>query len=351
MKPTYTGAELDHRTMPTAVDARLPRRPGASRDRWLLPLALLTIYLVWGSTYLGIAVAIETIPPFLMSAVRFILAGLLLLGWARISERGAFAMPTRRQWRDAFIVGGLLFGVGNGFVGWGEQTVASGIAALLIALVAVWLAVFSRLLHGDRLPRVVGIGIAVGIAGVGLLVWPLGDGPLRLEPFGVAALIVAPMGWANGSIFSARRADLPASPLVATASQMFAGGVVLALESGVTGELGRLHAAVSIESIVALVYLLIFGSLVAFSAYAWLLRHAPLPLIGTYAFVNPVVAVGLGAIVLAEPITPRMLGAAAVIVVGVAVVILGRSRLSISPARDVRAEPPSPLREPASDVA
>src|SRR3990170_3511047 len=147
----------------------------------LLALALLTVYVIWGSTYLGIAIAIETIPPFLMGAIRFLAAGLLLLGWARLREGAAFRLPTRRQWRDALVVGGLLFGVGNALVGWGELTVASGIAALLIALVAVWLAVFSRLLYGDRLPRIVGVGIAVGIGGVALLVWPVG-GIVQLDP-------------------------------------------------------------------------------------------------------------------------------------------------------------------------
>lgn len=327
----------------------MPTRPHPPAG--LLALALLTVYLIWGSTYLGIAIAIETMPPFFMAAARFIAAGLLLFAWARAREGAAFRLPTRRQWRDALVVGGLLFGVGNALVGWGEQTVASGIAALLIALVAVWLAAFSRLLHGDRLPGIVALGIAVGIGGVALLVWPVG-GAAQLDPAGVAALIVAPMGWAIGSIYSARQADLPASPLVATAAQMLAGGVVVAAESAATGELARLGAPISTESVVALAYLLVFGSLVAFSAYAWLLRNAPLPLVGTYAFVNPVVAVALGAIVLAEPITPRMLAAAAVIVAGVALVILGRSRMAAAGRLARPAEgAPSPVSEPAVEVA
>jgi len=317
----------------------------------VLALALLTVYVIWGSTYLGIAIAIETIPPFLMGAIRFLAAGLLLLGWARLREGAAFRLPTRRQWRDALVVGGLLFGVGNALVGWGELTVASGIAALLIALVAVWLAVFSRLLYGDRLPRIVGVGIAVGLGGVALLVWPVG-GVAQLEAAGVAALIVAPMGWAVGSIYSARRADLPRSPLAATAAQMLAGGFVVSIESVATGELGGLGEPFSARSLLALAYLLVFGSLVAFSAYAWLLRNAPLPLVGTYAFVNPVVAVVLGAIVLSEPITPRMVAAAAIIVAGVALVILGRSRMAIQTRAAARAAtPPSPVSEPAVEVA
>ena len=302
----------------------MPKSSAVSSSR--LWLALLTIYVIWGSTYLGIAIAIQSVEPFTQGAIRFTIAGLVLLAWARLRGGASVRLPTRREWRDALIIGGLLFGGGNGLVGWGEQTVPSGIAALLIALVAVWFAVFSRIFYGDRIPLIVGIGIAVGIAGVALLVWPFGstatfDGP------GILALIGSPICWASGSIFAARRAKMPANPMVATASQMLAGGLSLGFLGLVTGEAGRFSLEISTASLLAIGYLLVFGSLVAFSAYSWLLRHAPLPLIGTYAFVNPVVAVALGSIFLSEPITPRMLLAAAVIVVGVALVILGRSRL------------------------
>jgi len=304
--------------------------PSMVPDRSRVWLALLTIYVVWGSTYLGIAVAIETMPPLLMGAIRFGIAGLLLLAWAWFREGAAFRMPTPREWRDALIIGGLLFGGGNGLVGVGEQTVPSGIAAVLIALVAVWFAVFSRIGFGDRVPLVVGVGIAVGIGGVAILAWPVGVGVDRLDPFGVAVLIAAPMFWAAGSIFAARRAQLPSSASVTVAIQMLAGSAVLVVEGLVVGELPRLTANVSLESLISVGYLVVFGSLVAFSAYSWLLRHAPLPLVGTYAFVNPVVAVFLGMVFLAEPLTPRMIIAAAVIVVGVALVILGRGRLRAS---------------------
>lgn len=307
----------------------MPRESAASTTR--LWLALLTIYIVWGSTYLGIAVAIESIPPFLMAAGRFVIAGALLLGWAWLRNGRQIRLPSRREWRDAFIVGGLLFGAANGLVGWGEQTVASGVAALLIALVAVWFAVFSRIFYGDRIPLIVGVGIAIGIAGVGLLVWPFGSSATFDIP-GLLALFASPICWASGSIFAARRAKLPSEPMVATSAQMLAGGVVLFGIGLVTGEASRFSLAITPASALAVLYLITFGSLVAFSAYAWLLRHAPLPLIGTYAFVNPVVAVALGAIFLSEPITPRMLVAAAVIVGGVALVILGRSRLRAAAA-------------------
>ena len=325
----------------------MPRESAASRTG--LWLAMLTIYVVWGSTYLGIAVAIETVPPFLMAGSRFLIAGALLLGWAWFRSGGRLRLPTRREWRDLLIVGALLFGGGNGLVGWGEQTVPSGVAALLIALVAVWFAVFSRVFYGDRIPLIVGVGIAIGIAGVGLLVWPFGSNSMSFDIAGVAALIAAPVCWAAGSVFAARRAKLPADPMVSTAAQMLTGGVVLVVEGLVTGEAGRLSPAISTASLLAIGYLIVFGSLVAFSAYAWLLRHAPLPLIGTYAFVNPVVAVALGAVFLSEPITPRMLIAAAVIVAGVALVILGRGRMRAVQQVQAAVTRPSKLGPAISD--
>ena len=324
----------------------MPRESVTSRSR--LWLALLTIYVIWGSTYLGIAVAIESVPPFLMAGFRFIVAGGLLFGWAWLRQDRQLRLPTRREWRDALIVGALLFGGGNGLVGIGEQTVPSGVAALLIAVIAVWFAVFSRVFFGDRIPLIAGIGIAVGIAGVGLLVWPFGSS-VTFDPFGIAVLIAAPIFWASGSVFAARRATLPKEPAISSGAQMLTGGLVLVVEGLLTGEAGRIGPQITTASILAIAYLVIFGSLVAFTAYAWLLRHAPLPLIGTYAFVNPVVAVGLGAIFLAEPVTPRMLVAAAVIVVGVALVILGRGRLrTATPEAAVR---PAKINAVASESA
>lgn len=314
----------------------MPKSSPVSSSR--LWLALLTIYVIWGSTYLGIAIAIQSVEPFTQGAFRFTIAGLLLLAWARFRASASVRMPTRREWLDALIVGGLLFGGANGLVGWGEQTVPSGIAALLIALVAVWFAVFSRVFYGDRIPLIVGLGIAVGIAGVALLVWPIGSSTAFDGP-GILALVASPICWASGSIFAARRAKLPANPMVATAAQMLAGGLSMAILALVTGEAGRFSVEISTASALAIGYLVVFGSLVAFSAYSWLLRHAPLPLIGTYAFVNPVVAVALGAIFLAEPITPRMVIAAAVIVVGVALVILGRSRIRAAGAAATPRQP------------
>jgi drug/metabolite transporter (DMT)-like permease len=310
-------------------------------------LALLTIYVVWGSTYLGIAVAIESMPPFLMLAIRFALAGGLLLAWEVLRSGRSMVWPTRREVRDSAIVGALLLGIGNGFVAWGEQTVASGIAAILIALMPVWLAVLGWLYFRDRLPRIVLFGIAIGLVGVALLVWPTGDGANAFNLGGIAVLLLSPVGWAHGSLFSARRARLPSRPLVATSLQMLFGAVFLLGEGLVTGELGRFDpSAVTVRSLVALAYLVVIGSMLAFNAYAWLLRHAPLSLIGTYAYVNPVVAVGLGAVILAEPITPRTLLASAVIVAAVAMIVTARSRVMAremaAPEEAVEQEPDEP---------
>ncbi|MBI2762664.1 MAG: EamA family transporter [Chloroflexi bacterium] len=202
--------------------------------------AMATLYVVWGSTYLGIAIAIESIPPFLMLAIRFAIAGSLLVAVEIVRGDLLRVRPSRRQIRDAAIVGALLLGIGNGFVAFGELTVASGIAAMLIALMPVWLAVLGWIYFRDRLPIVVVAGIALGMAGVTLLVWP--QGGVAFEVVGIVALLVSPFGWAHGSLFSARKADLPGRPLTSTAVQMLAGSVVLLIEGVLTGELGALGA-------------------------------------------------------------------------------------------------------------
>lgn len=308
-------------------------------------LALGTVYLVWGSTYLGIAVAIETMPPFLMLAIRFLVAGGLLVAW-ELARHGREALPTRRQLRDSAIVGALLLGIGNGFVAFGEKTVASGIAAILVAMMPLWLGVFGWLYFRDRLSKLAILGVAVGLLGVTLLV--SGGGAAAFDALGIAVLLVAPIGWAHGSLFSAHRAQLPHRALMASGLQMLAGAGVLAIEGVLIGELGRFHPeAISLRSIVALIYLASIGSMLGFNAYAWLLRHAPLSLIGTYAYVNPVVAVALGAIFLAEPISARTLIASAVIVAAVAMIVTARGRA----ARGAEAETPEetfPLDEDAA---
>ena len=307
----------------------MPTEPTRPPERGAIWLGLLVLYVVWGSTYLGIAIAVETIPPFLMAAVRFGIAGTVLMTWSLLRARRAFVAPTRREWRDTIIVGTLLLGGGMGMVAFGEQTIPSGIAALLIAMMPVWVAIFGRAFLGERLPRIAAVGIVVGFVGVAILVGPTILGHTgALDPLGLAAIIVSPISWSLGSLYASHRASLPGQPLVATGTQMLAGGAVLALMAGVTGEFGRFDAnAVSGESIGAVVYLTVIGSLLAFTAYGWLLRVAPLPLIATYAYVNPVVAVILGAVVRNEPIDPRTLVAGAVIIGAVALIVTARGRM------------------------
>lgn len=313
------------------------------RDRLSVWAGLLVLYLVWGSTYLAIAVAIETIPPFTMGSMRYLLAGLLLLSFVALRYRSTLQMPSLVELRDSLIVGALLAAVGNGFVSFAEQTIPSGITALFIALMPAWMAILSWLAFRERLPLVVVIGIVVGLVGVAILAWPVGGPTGSLDPLGLAAVLLSPVGWAIGSLFAARRARLPRPALLATAMQLILGGLTLGLFAVLTGEPARFDpAAVSERSLVAVAYLVTFGSLLAYSAYAWLLAHAPIPRIATYAYVNPVVAVILGAVVLSEPITPRTIVAGAVIVVAVALIVTARHR----PFRDAVA-PTRPSGVPA----
>jgi drug/metabolite transporter (DMT)-like permease len=334
---------LDQPTIPNTPPERSPAASPA-----LVWLAILILYVVWGSTYLGIRIAVESIPPFVMASVRFLIAGVVMLGAVLLVRRSAFVLPTRAQLRDSFIVGALLMGGGMGAVAWGEQTVPSGIAALLIAMMPVWVAVYGRVFFHDRLPLAAGLGIAVGMVGVAILVGPSLAIEGSLDPAGVLALLISPMSWAAGSVFAARKARLPADPFLTTALQMLSGAIVLGALGIAVGEFARFDpAAVTSESMIALVYLTLVGSLVAFTAYAWVLRHAPLPLIATYAFVNPVVAVVLGAVVLDEVVTPLQVVAGTVIVVGVALIILSRSRLAAGEAP----EPVEPVTRSAAPEA
>lgn len=293
---------------------------------------IVVLYLVWGSTYLGIKVAIDTIPPFVMGFLRFVPAGVLLAGAMLLRHRAAIRRPSTREVLDTTIVGGLLLLGGMGMVAWGEQTIPSSIAALLIALMPMWLAVFARVFYGDRLPPPAVVGIGVGLVGVAILAWPTG-GVAQLEPAGLAALIASPMFWALGSLYAARRAVLPAPALFASGLQMVAGGLVLLGASVLSGELaGFAWTDVSRSSWVGLLYLLVVGSLVGYTTYAWLLSVAPLSRVATYAYVNPVVAVILGWLLLGEPLTPRTVVAAVVIVAAVALIVTARGRTS-APAR------------------
>ena len=308
----------------------MPTPVTGSVDRRAIWVGLAILYGVWGSTYLAIAVAVDTLPPFLMAAARFGLAGLALLAWVAIRRRESLNMPSRRQLLDSTVVGALLLGGGMGLVAWGEQTIPSGITAVVVAMMPVWVAIFGGAFFGDRLPRIAGLGIVVGFVGVAILVGPTALGaPEALDAPGVLAVLVAPIAWSIGSLYASHRARLPGDPLVATGMQMVAGSLVLAFMAVATGEPGRFEPArVSIESFAAFLYLTVIGSVLAFTTFGWMLRVAPLPLVATYAYVNPVIAVILGALILAEPIEPRMLLAGAIIVGAVALIVTARSRMA-----------------------
>jgi drug/metabolite transporter (DMT)-like permease len=286
-------------------------------------LALLLVYVVWGSTYLAIRYVVATMPPFLSAAVRFTVAGLVLYPWA-IRRGGAEQRrsdkPTRRHWLSALIIGGMLLAFGNGTVSVAERSVPSGTAALLVGMVPLWMALFGRLHYKERLTPVAVIGLLVGFGGVALLV---GGGSGQLKASGVALLVGATLAWALGSLY-ARGAPMPARPLVGTAMEMIAGGAVCVVMGAATGEFSRIHLdKFRASSWIGLAYLIVFGSWFAYSAYTWLLRNAPTPLVSTYAYVNPAVAVFLGWLIASEQLTARTAVAAAVIVVGVALIVSG----------------------------
>lgn len=324
-----------------------PRRGPSTLALWA---NMAVIYVVWGSTYFGIAIAIESIPPFLMATIRFAIAGAVVLAFDLLRHPESRHWPTRRQLLDSAIVGALLLGVGNGFVSFGEQTVPSGIAAILIAMMPLWFAVLGWLYLRQRLPRIVIGAIALGFFGTALLVWPSGAGANRFDPLGILILFLAPLGWAHGSIYSANRAKLPPSPLTASGLQMLAGAGVTLIEGLITGEPSRFDPSrISAESVLAIAYLVVFGSMLAYTAYGWLLKNAPLSLVGTYAYVNPVVAVALGTVFLHEAISPRTIVAAALILVAVAIIVTARARLAAAPepAADVDGREPAEGRSEA----
>lgn len=300
--------------------------PVSPRLRVLLAFAM--VYLVWGSTYVAIRLVVEGMPPLLGMGSRFAVAGAVLVAWARV--RGE-PMPTRLQWRSTAIVGALLFVAGNGGVAWAEsQGLASGTAALLVATMPLWMTLLARM-HGERTPASALVGLAIGFAGTALLVRPGAGAPLL-------SLVVAlgAGGWALGSLL-ARRLPLPRAGGMAAGTQMLAGGVMLVVFGSVRGEAWPSLAALSTSSVLAWLYLVVFGSVIAFSAYSFLLRTVAPAKVATYAFVNPVVAVGLGAWV-GEPIGLDTVLAMALVSGGVAVTIASRSS---RPPRDQPRQNPS----------
>jgi drug/metabolite transporter (DMT)-like permease len=291
-----------------------------ARRRLLLLLSFATVWFVWGSTYLAIAIGIETMPPFTMAGTRFLLAGLLVLGWCAL--RG-IRVSSVIHWRNAALLGGLMLAVGNGGVTWAEQDVPSSIAALIITTVPLWMTLLEGTVYaGRRATRRTWVGIGLGFFGMIGLLRPSGDDLGTLPLAGGLVLLLSAFGWANGSLLS-RNLDLPHSPLASIGAQMTSGGVILLIAAAVSGEfVGFDPGAVSLRSGMALGYLALFGSILSLSAYMYLLREVSASAVGTYAFVNPVIAVFLGWWIASEPLTPRVLLAGAMIVVAVAVILV-----------------------------
>ena len=284
--------------------------------RWKIALAFFCVYVFWGMTYLAMRVAVEDIPPYLMAGGRFVLAGALLYAWAR---RRGDPPPTRENWQAATMVGVFLLLGGNASVAWAEQRVPSGLAALLIGVMPIWMVSLEWLRGGSRPSLNVVLGLLLGAAGVGLLVLPQGGGD-GVDLLGAGVLILAAASWAWGSVIS-KSAPLPKSPFMSTSLEMMAGGAACLMVSALAGEFrGFSPAEVSGQALLAWAFLVVFGSLVAFTAYIWLLGVTSIAKVGTYAYVNPIVAVLLGWAILAEPVTARTVIAAAIILLGVAMV-------------------------------
>jgi drug/metabolite transporter (DMT)-like permease len=307
----------------------------ARRSPAAVAAALATIYLVWGSTYLAIRVTDRTMPPLLMSSTRFLIAGTALYAFACRGRR----RPTARQWAAAAIVGAALLLIGNGGVAWAETRIESGLAALMVAMIPLWMALMDRLFFGRRLSPLAVAGLVVGFGGVALLVRPGAGGDLAA----MLALVGTTAAWAGGSLY-ARGAPLPESPLLSASMQMLSAGVFLAIAGLVSGEASGVRAdSFSTKPVLAFVYLVLVGSLVAFSTYAWLLKNVRISIVSTYAFVNPVVAVALGTVFLNEPIRWTTVIAGAAIVVAVVLIVTARAPAQ----KPVTGEVPEPLKAAA----
>ena len=313
--------------MPTSVTkARLGTSPhpkpwsGQAGSATLVLVAFAAVYIIWGSTYLAIRVGVESFPPLLLAGSRHLVFGLLFYPFFRWKTG---VRPTLAHWRTAALTGFLLLFVGNGGVCVAEQTVPSGVTALLVATVSLWMVLVDWLRPGGVRPvaRVM-MGLLLGFGGLALLVGPkdLG-GSARINPVGVAILVVAAFAWACGSIYS-KHGEMPSSPLLGATMQSLTGGIALWIVGWMSGEVRSLHlSAVSTRSWVAMAYLIFFGSMMGFTAYIYILKHSTATRVATYAFVNPVVALFLGWMILGESITMRTILAAAVILAAVLLVI------------------------------
>jgi drug/metabolite transporter (DMT)-like permease len=320
--------------------------PHASSNRTVLLAAFAAVYLIWGSTFLAIRIGDESFPPLLVAGIRHLTFGLIafpILLWK------TKARPTWAEWRATTITGFLLLAMGNGGVCLAEERVPSGIAALLVATVSLWMVLIDWLRpNGVRpVPRVI-VGLVLGFAGLALLVGPkeLG-GSGRIDPVGVAILGVGSFAWACGSIY-AKHGGMPSSPLLASAMQSLTGGLILWIIGGFTGEIGALHlATVSTHSWIAITYLICFGSMIGFSSYLYILKHSTATRVATYAFVNPIVALFLGWLLLHEAITLRTILASAVILAAVLLVITAPHRATVKTPVASRGEAIEASEDPA----
>ena len=289
----------------------------AARHGTRIWLALVTVYVAWGSTFVALAIVVRDLPPFLAMSARHLVAGGLLLAYALSRGGDGEADPIgRRQIGAAFVFGGLLFLVSHGGVAWAQQTVPAGVTALLAGSIPLWMALLDRLAFGRRLRRSAYLGFLLGFVGLAFLVDPFGAS--SIDRIGALVILGGALSWAVGSLYS-RGAPLPRRPIVAAGLGSVCGGLLLVVLSVASGELGDVR--LSADALLGLVYLIVVGSLAGFTAYVWLLRAAPTSLVATYAYVNPVVAVILGWALLDEEITLQMLTAGAAIVVSVALIV------------------------------
>jgi drug/metabolite transporter (DMT)-like permease len=287
--------------------------------------ALIAVYLVWGSTYLAIRFAIETIPPFISAGLRFLISGAILFYWQRLRGEPA---PKKAEWGSASIIGLLLLVGGNGLLVWAEQRIPSGIASLFIATAPLWMVLIDTLRPGGtRANWLTWLGVLVGFTGTALLAnpWQSGATGPSLDPVGMAVLIFAAISWSIGSLYS-RRASLPRSPLLGTGMEMLVGSLGLLILATLTGEWNQFNAMhISLRSLGGLTWLIIFGSGVGFVAYTWLLRNAPTPIVSTYAYVNPVVAILLGVLIAGETLQSLEIISALIILAGVVLITTART--------------------------
>jgi drug/metabolite transporter (DMT)-like permease len=316
----------------------------AARHDARIWLALGTVYVVWGSTFIALAIVVRDLPPLFAMSARHVVAGGVLLAFALPRGDREHDRIGRRQIGAALVFGALLFVVGHGGLAWAQQTVPAGVAALLVGTIPIWIVLLDRVFFGRRLHGSAYVGLVLGFVGLGFLFDPFGEG--SVDRLGALVIVLSALSWAGGSLYS-RGAPLPRRPLVSAGLASLCGGVLLLAASITVGELGDVH--LSRDALLALGYLILAGSLVGFTAYVWLLRVAPISLVGTYAYVNPIVAVFLGWALLGEEITAQMAAAGAAIVLSVALIVRA-SGSAVEPGRGLlrRRRPTPAAAEPVA---